>query len=460
MNAGTAKAFALGAAGLLVGCTAMPRVEPVHGEAERALVVGEAFEYHARGEALDLSPTVGDLSLDEAVRLALKHSPQIQAALARVRQAEADARQTRVLPNPVLDIAFRLPVSGGSSVVEADLSAQLLSLVTRPGRIATADHRLRAAAAEALKFVLDVAVDVQRQYADVQAMDAQVGVAQQRVTILREVLDLTNARLRAGEATRLDVLTAQTEQSAVEVDLESQRSEQRLARIALARLIGQPSSAANWNLPEWSLPAEPALSEAQWTGLALRNRPELRAMKWELAALGQQVRIARADTFTAGGAGVSAEDDEGWSIGPAVSLPIPIFDTGAIETQRRRDQVSEQEHALTLTGRAMIEEVRKALETLRAAKASLDRVHSELIPLNEQRLQQARGAYRAGFADILSLRLAEQELQQARARLIDLQRLVARARFELDHAVGGRGTYLNNVAPDTAATGPTINFME
>lgn len=455
MNLKMAQALALGVMAHLGGCARMSHVEPVERSAERALVLGEPFIHQTSGEPLDaVEPATALLTLDQALRLSLKHSAQIQSALARVRQAESAARQTRLLPNPVLAVSFRFPEAGGGGLIDADLSAELLSLLARPGRISVADHRLRKESAEALKTVLDVATEVQRQFADAQALDARLDIGDARRLILQGLLDIAQSRLRAGEAARLDVLTAQSELSSLDSELLALHSERRLARLSLARLIGQPSAQAEWKLPPWSPTPEPSFSESDWIRLALEHRPELDAIKWELSALGQEVRLARLDAILGGEGGVSAERDDLWSVGPSASVPLPIFDTGAVSKQRRMDQLIEQQHELTQNGRVIIEEVRKALEQLTASRQGLDRVRKELVPLQEQRLKQSQDAYRAGLANIVTLRVAEQDLQQARGRVIDLQQQVLHARFDLDRAVGGPGAYQNSIAAGTAQVNP------
>ena len=101
--------------------------------------------------------------LDDAVERAMRHDPGLQAALARVRAALAEADQARLLPNPVLSVALRFPEAGaGKPVIEAGLAADLLSVLQQPGRIKAADHRLRAASAEALTTALDLLFEVIR----------------------------------------------------------------------------------------------------------------------------------------------------------------------------------------------------------------------------------------------------------------------------------------------------------
>lgn len=431
------------------GCSPMPEIEPVTDRAERSLMTGEPLVVQSTGEPLDVPDVVPNpLTMDEALRLTLRHNPSIQAALTRVRQAESDARQTRLLPNPVIGVSLKFPTGGGQSVLDADLSAELLSLLTRPGRIEAVDHRLRAASAEALATVLDAAVQLQRQYVDVRSLDARAEIAVARRDLLQQVVEISTARLEAGETSRLDVLTARGELAELDSEIVEIQSDKQRARITLARLLGQPSNAADWELSPWELPPTPSLDQPQWVRLALTHRPELEAIRWELEALGQEVELAQAETIFGGEIGVTAEREDEWSIGPSVSLPLAIFDTGAVEKQRREALVAEQSHELTRTGRMVIEEVRQALVSLDAAESALHAVQEQLLPLQTQRMQQAQDAYRLGLSDLTSLRLAEQDLQAARSRVIDLQQQVSHARLDLDRAVGGSGVYLDNPRVD------------
>jgi len=436
------------------GCTSMPSIESPDRQAATALSVGEPFQYMTEGEPLDVVDSHQTLSIEQSVKLALQHDPRIQASLAKLRQAEAEARQTRLLPNPVIGIAFRFPDGGGKSIIDADVAADLLSLLSRPGRISAADNRLRKASAETLIAVLDVVRETQQQFVDLQSLRDQLDVESSRRQILQQLVSVTDSRVNAGEAGRLDVLTVQAELSALEGELISLRSQERLARLTLARLIGQPSRTQDWELTRVPAPAPTSVNEQEWILRALEHRPEIAAVKWELEALGQGVRIARLGVLT-GDVGVAAERDDGWSIGPSASLAIPIFDTGQAAKDSRVAAVVEQRHELTRASRQVVEDVRRALEKVRSASDAMDLVNNQLLPLQEQRLKQSQDAYRLGLSDILMLRLAEQEAQEAKARLIVLRGELLQANFDLDRAVGGRGFAVAAKLPSTQSSDTT-----
>jgi cobalt-zinc-cadmium efflux system outer membrane protein len=454
MNRWIVRALALGAITLAVGCAPLPKLLPVETQAAQMLQLGEPFAYRIEGEPTDIGEARTALTLEACVRDALEHDPRIQSALSQLRQAEADARQTRLLPNPVIGVSLRFPEGGGKSIIDADVSAELLSLLTLPGRISAADSRLRKASGEALTTVLDVVLEVQRQYAVVQSLHERIAVEESRRGILQQLVSVTDARVKAGEAAKLDALTAQASFASLETELMGLRSQERVARLALVRLIGQPSAPTDWSASSWTPGPLPQLPEATWIALAMEHRPELSAVRWELAALGQEVRLAKLEPWT-GGVGAAAERDGSWSIGPSASVAIPIFDTGDVSKAKREAMVTDQKHQLTRITRQIVEDVRRSLEQARSTDEVLERTKRELIPLQEQRLKQAQDAYRIGLADVLTLRLAEQDFQETRSRVIELQNQRIEARFALDRAVGGPGAYAASTTHTT--TFPTEN---
>jgi cobalt-zinc-cadmium efflux system outer membrane protein len=257
--------------------------------------------------------------------------------------------------------------------------------------------------------------------------------------------------VQAGESGRLDVITLDTERASLDVEITQAALERREARLTLARLLGQPSGTADWELTPWSPPTPLALSESAWISTALDRRPEVQARRWELAALGDEAAVARFGVPEGSGVGVDSERDDTWSVGPSVTVPIPLLDWGQARRAKVQAERVEARHRLTQARRQVVEEVRRAIEALRASEAALGKVRTELIPLADQRREQAEASYKNGFADITAVLLAEQEAQGARAKLIELQQKASSARFRLLRAAGGFAV----VGDDSAATQPT-----
>jgi cobalt-zinc-cadmium efflux system outer membrane protein len=432
----------LGVVALLAGagCTPMARVDPVEVSAEGATGLRSAFVFRNEGEETDVDAGAGEvLTFEQAVRWGLEHSPRIQAAIARLRQAEAEARQQRLLPNPVMSVSMRLPEGGGPGIVDLSLSGQLLSLIQRPGMIAVADHRLRVAAAEALVVVLEEVTEVRKEYLRAQSLDARIESANVQAGLLDELAAVAGLRVEEGEASQLDALTIDAERATVATDLIELRAERRTCRLALAKSIGNPSGGSEWRLERWQPPVVRTVGVEEWISVGLQSRPEIQAAVWRLRALGEQVELARLSPLDGAEAGATAERDGGWSVGPAVAFPVPALDWGQAKRALAMAQRVEARHEMTEVRRSVVKEVRQAAASVAAAEEAMRSVRERLIPLQESRREQAENAYRLGLADVTAVRLAERDLEAARSRLIDFQRKVSEAVADLERAVGGSG---------------------
>ncbi len=401
----------------------------------------DAISFTAVGEPVDAGePTGSVLNISEATRRAVTHDPRVQAALARLHAARAGSRQARLLPNPVLSVVVRFPETGDGTTIEAGLAAELVRLLSRPGQISAADNRLRAAAADATSQVLDVIVEVAERYASAQSSDAALIVLHERRALAERLLELARSRLELGEGTRLDVLTLQTQRVELEAEIAERQLERQTERVALARLIGEPSSAADWQLSPWEPVADVTTPESDWVSMALARRPDVLAREYEVAALGAELSVTRLSAFDGAEVGVDAERDAGdWSAGPAVSTPVPLFDFGQARRSRARAALAEARHNLTRARRQAVEETRRAYASFKASMTNLARVREELIPLLQRRLEQAEAQFKAGQVGATDLLLAQQELRAAQTRLIELRRRNTESLVRLHRAVGGAG---------------------
>jgi outer membrane protein, heavy metal efflux system len=379
------------------------------------------------------------LGLADAIRRTLKNDPNLQMALARVQQALADADQARLLPNPILNVLVRFPEGGGRTNIEAGLSADLLSVLQIPGRTSAADNRFRAVSASAVQAAIDIVAEVQEGYADAQASDALIPLLEARHALLLRLLEFARTKLAAGEGIRTDVTTLEGQRVDLEIEMARVRQDRLEQRLHLARLVGETEGDAQWGLDPWSSPALVEPVERDWIFAALAHRPELQVVEWELAALGDDFSLAKWAALGTASAGVNVERDGAWRLGPTAAVGIPIFDFGQARRDHIRAEVLESRHELTLIGRTVVEEVRRAVAAYRYSQATLARVRNELIPLQTERRALAEQAFRLGQSDVTSTFLAEHDLRAAEAKRIELERQVAVSIARLQRAVGGPG---------------------
>ncbi|MBU6290046.1 MAG: TolC family protein, partial [Chloroflexi bacterium] len=295
---------------VFTGCQSTPRAD-----VDAARSAGEATGLPAQIEFIAVGPDGGPLdepdaagavlTLADALRRAVTTDPGLQAAMARVRIALADADQSRLLPNPVLNVVLRW--GPGKPQIEASLAQDFVQALQIPRRSSAADNRLRQAAADAVTVAIDVASEVQERYATAQASAEVVPLLRDRMVLLERLAAVAKSRLDAGEGTRSDLVTLQSQRVELQVEIDQAVLSEREERLRLARLIGEPSSAASWSLDAWTAPGNDLQPESRWVDAALLRRPEIQAVTWKLRALGDDEAIARLLPWEGASVGVDAQ---------------------------------------------------------------------------------------------------------------------------------------------------------
>jgi outer membrane protein TolC len=348
----------------------------------------------------------------------------------------ADADQARLLPNPVLNFVLRWGPS--SPQIEVSLVEDFIHALQTRTRSSAADNRLRQAAAEAVTEALDVVADVQGSYAQTQVASRLVASFRSRLELLERITQVAQSRLAAGEGVLSDVTTLESQRVELEVQLDEAEHVERAERLKLARLIGEPSGQASWKLDDWSLPQPMSTEEDQWIRTGLQHRPEIQAVTWKLAALGDEYALARLFQWQGARGGVDIQDPD-WFVGPSFSTPLPLFDTGEARRKRVTSEQIEARHELTAAQRQVVEDVRLAYLDLEEGIRHLARVRDELMPLLERRRQQAERSYQGGQTDITPLLLAQQDLRAAESLQIEFERETSDSLIRLRRAAGGPG---------------------
>ncbi len=446
---------ALGIALLATGCRIVepppvdaPPPEPL---AAHAAGIGGEIVFHAEG-APDDAPGAdpATLTLRDAVESAVRNDPKLQQALARWRKARAESESARILPNPILSLGLGL-TGLSAPKVGVGLTQEIAAFLQRPRKAGAADARLRGAVEDVLSAALDAVAEVRERYVTLQALQAQLPVLQGRRDILTKLREFEQLKLDRGEGIRTDVTALDAERAVVSVDVAERESELRDGRVKLARLVGRPSSAAAWTLEPLVVVAPPERDERAWTAAALSRRPEIRALGWELAALGDERALVGTWFWEGSSAGAEAEYDDGFSIGPTLAFPLRLRDPSGPRDAAAAAAEAEVRNRITETRRLVIEEVRTAWAASESARRTLGVISTELLPLLERRRAEVETTFRAGESDVVALLLADQALQDVRARRIELEGRAALARIRLERAAAGPAA----VAPQDAHVGGT-----
>jgi cobalt-zinc-cadmium efflux system outer membrane protein len=254
--------------------------------------------------------------------------------------------------------------------------------------------------------------------------------------------DVARRQHDAGNVTALDLATELALNEQARADLARAETEVADDREELTALMGLWGAETTWRLtarlPE--LPRADVAPEGLET-LAVSQRLDLAAARQRI----QGILLARDLTrwyrlVPAGALGVAAErevDDGVWSVGPAVELPVPLFDQGQATIAGQSADVRRREHehaALAVTIRS---QVRRARTRMQRARALAEQYWTVLLPLRVQVLRQTQLEYNAMLVGVFQLLVAKRDEIDAGRGYIEALRDYWIARTDLESAVGG-----------------------
>ena len=377
----------------------------------------------------------GELTVERAVEIALANNRDLLATLESLGVARADLIAASTVRNPVFDGEVRFP----GKPFEIGIIQTLVDLFQLPRRRALGAVGFEAARLRVTGAVLGFAAEVRADYYTLQA--AQQALAQQRTMAAAAEVSAELARRQhdAGNISDLDLENEQALYERAKLDLARAELDELQSRERLLASLGA-LEILPLTLPAQAPPdeggQERSLEEVE---AALPRRLDVSIAQAELEAARRALPLARSSTWDELALGVHHErEPEGESTtGPAVEIPLPLFDRGlagrtrAVANLRRAEQ---RLHALTVSARS---EARAARERLLEARARADYLRSVVVPRRERILSLTQLEYNAMQRGVYDLIRARQELSNALREQVMAIRDYWLARTGLDAVMSG-----------------------
>jgi NodT family efflux transporter outer membrane factor (OMF) lipoprotein len=445
---------------MLAGCVSAPTTTPSQ----------VALKADALGLAGPAAPAIadswwtafGDPQLDKLVDEALKDSPTLAAAMARVRAAQSMLSSTTAAtyPQASLDGSEQRerfskdyiipPPYGGSTTwvgtVQANLSWSLDFFGKEQARIDRAKATAEASAldAEAARLMLSGAVT--RAYVALSRAYILIDVAEDAVKQREGVLSLSSARTRAG----LDTMASQHQAEALAAlareELIRARATRELAVHAIAALIGHGADAydiARPTLKETAL----ALPDTLPADL-LARRADIAAAKARIEAAFQGREVARKAYYP----DINLLAFAGWAalgLGPMFSgsalqygggaaIHLPLFDAGKLDADYA-GATADLDEAVADYNASVVGAVKDAADAITNLR-SIDAQEAEqrrALAAAQSSFDLARERYRSGLSPLQNVFDSQQLLLDARRQYAAIAADRASARVALLMALGG-----------------------
>jgi len=374
------------------------------------------------------------ISEDEAVSLALWNNAGFQEALAELGLKRADLVQAGLLSNPTFSVLFPI----GPKQLEMSLKLPLEALWLRPGRMAAAELDCERISSLLVQNGIDLIRDVRFAYADFRLADVRSRVAAEAATVREQVATLMQARLRAGDLSELEAGAARVDALRARADANRLSRELVAIRHRIHTLVGLSQAPHPIVVNDSS--TEPGRTQDVPSLLtrALASRPDLRAAEMAIEAAKERASLAEIDFLTLNaGADSNNRGKNGFEVGPALDVPIPIFNQGqANEARAAAEMERAARHQVSLRDRIALE-VRESHLAYDAAAETFT-AHRDALPILEETTRTAERAEKAGDVPPLIVLESRLRLLDGRLREAEGRAELHRAAAQLERSVGGR----------------------
>ncbi len=398
------------------------------------------------------SASAAELTLPQAIDLAVQGNKDLQAVRYAVDQARARLLQAGLPPNPRLDIAAKNDFifrNEGEYAASIGVSQQF-SVANRIGHqkeVARVDVAL--ALAEIRQAELKLAGEVASRFYSLLTLNRQIEARERLIDVDQKLVRGTRNRFKAAEVSELDVNTAQLDLQRLTQERALLLSQRATQLAQLNQLLGRPATQAielEDNLPISD--SLPSLADQQRQALSSRpdlhfallnadraqaNRALAHTQRWEDWTVGVGLEQGRQVIDGAPPQGTSR------ALGLSLSIPLPL---------RNQNQGNIAEAAATGA---------QANARIEALKLSIgNEVASDYA--ETKRLQQALSEYQRNMLAVSTrnVRLAQQGYNQGLIPISDVV-LIQRQQGELNIAyLNTLDQYLQALARLHIATGDLI----
>lgn len=363
--------------------------------------------------------TTNRVTLDDAIQLAITHSPALRATRTQIEQNQAQEITANLRPNPTLswDSQF-LPIFQPSEITTDVINSTSqfdLGLGYLFERGKKRQHRLQAARdatavtrAQVADAERTLSFNVAQQFINVLLAESTLRYATDALNSYQETVAISDQRYKAGDISEGDLLKIKLQLLQFQTDVSSARLAKTQALQSLRQLIGYEALAPDYDVVG-DLVYEPlSLNLDDLKAAALRDRPDLLAAQKGVNAAESQYSLARANAkvdvnTTFNYSHVSALNTGAFFF----NMQLPVFDRNQGEIARTKFAIGQAEFTSTAAAETVLTDVGNAFEAVRSADEVVKLYISGYLDQAKQSRDITEYAYRRGAASLLDLLDAE-----------------------------------------------------
>jgi outer membrane protein, heavy metal efflux system len=391
------------------------------------------------------------LSLDRAVAEAVQNNVGLLAEKANIAIADARILSARLRPNPVLSAsADHLDIlgtgysennGGGPPEYSVRMDFPIEVGGKRARRTELAQLSRSVTELQFQNAVRGLALEVANLFVDAQVEEETVALAKENLTYFERIVEVNVVRFRAGEIAEVEVLRARLaslQQRNVVREAESRR---RTALIRLQSTMGRAVTSMPLELAGELRGDDSVAERGLWKQAALDNRPDVLALRKDLARSGADVNLQTAQAKPDPAIGTEYRRQQGVngtgnSMGVFLEIPLPVFNRNQGEIARARGEQRQAGLRVRQLEIQIAGEIDVAHEQAIAAASLVRDIKGDMLEQAAEVLKVTEFAYRRGHSTLLELLDAQRAHQETMHSYIEARAAYARSLYLLDSAAG------------------------
>lgn len=378
-----------------------------------------------------------ELSLDQAVQLALRNNPTIAADQLSADAARQAAHGARALTNPEISVAPSIVGDAGAD--SAIFFSQLLEINgARRVRGQIAASEADTASFNAAATRRDVVRDVKQSYWEVARTQDVVRLNQENVQFIETLRAAVKKQFDVGTVAGSLVIKTDVELARARQDLAQAQLELSQAKASLNALLNRPQG-TDFTVTDPIITALHPLETQQLLAAAHATRPEVAAAQAELQAARGRIQAAKLRRVPDLAIQARRETLEpGSDGGIAIAVTLPILDWGSAKAERRQAQAAaqSQEKRLAAVKNTTALNVEQAVQQLQTYSQVVQEYQGGILEKSEQLAQMARIGYERGATSYLEVLEAQRTLRSTRTAYYSALADRAKGIAQLEWATG------------------------
>jgi len=394
--------------------------------------------------AVEVQEPPGELTLRQALALALARNPDLASFPWELRSGDARILQAGLRPNPELTVDMENFLGSEPSrrfeTLETTLSiSQLVEMGgKRAARIGLASSEKEVSSWDYEAKRADLAAEVAKSFVEVLSAQERLALAGEMTGLAKEVLNAVSARVTAGKISPVEETKASVASSISGLELERARLALEGARKRLAATWG--NAGPIFSKAVGQLDRLPPIPPAEVLADRISRNPDVARWAAEMeqrkATLAQERANGIVDVTLSGGVRRSREaKDTSFVFG--ATIPLPLFNRNQGRILESQYRVSKAESERAAAGSKVLASLSEAYQALAAGYVEATTLKSAVLPGAQSAFDAATEGFRQGKFGYLEVLDAQRTLFEARGRYVEALGAYHKAVVDTERLIGG-----------------------